>query len=326
MTNLGPVNQIVGLEVICDRSRRTLELKQSAYNQKVLERFRMAESNPTRVPMAPTARLAPNKQRRDGASNNAQFPYREAVGSLMWAVVGTRPDLAYVTNALSQHNENPTARHWGAVKRVLRYLKGTKNSGIVFGPSGSSEIKLEAYSDADYGNDTDGRKSISGYVIYLCGGPISWASRKQRSVARSTMEAEYMAGAGAVSQLIWCRMLLGELGYPQREPSLLNMDNQAAISLAHNTGSQGRAKHIDIQYHFIRDRIASGEIEVRHCPGEDNPADIFTKPLASDKFEKFRDMLGVSASRGSVESERRPTRGASGARAPKDAISGRGAR
>ena len=200
---------------------------------------------------------------------------------------------------LAQFDSNPRIPHLNALKRILCYLKGTTHFKLRLG-STNADINLIGWTDSDWASDVDTRHSIGGFTFEVTGGFVSWLSKKQPTVALSSMEAEYMAGAGCVSQLIWCRMLLTELGFPQRDASILNMDNQSAIALAHNTGSQGRAKHIDIQYHFIRDRIASNEIAVRHCPGEDNPADTFTKPLARDKFEKFRDMLGVSASRGSV--------------------------
>lgn len=302
ITDLGPVRQIVGLEVVRDRENHTLTLRQSAYIRKVLARFGMENSHPVSVPMDPSARL--NKA-PEGASypNMAGCPYRELVGSLMYATVGTRPDISYAVQTLSQFMENPMPAHWSAGKRVLRYLQGTQDWGILYRASSTESTlpTVSGYSDADWGANPDDRKSISGYVFHMAGAPISWASRKQKSVALSSMEAEYMAGSSAASQALWTRMLLEELGFPQRAPTLLQMDNQSALALTRNTGTQGRAKHIAIRYHFIRDHIQTEEITVSHCAGEDNPADIFTKPLARPKFERFREMLGMSALRGSVE-------------------------
>nr|AAZ28935.1 polyprotein [Phanerochaete chrysosporium RP-78] len=298
MTDLGPVRQILGYEVIRERDQRTLMLRQAAYIRKVLDRFNMADSNPVSVPMDPNTRL-----QKTPDAPPPDFPYREAVGSLMYAAVGTRPDISYAVQTLSQFCERPSTAHWTALKRVLRYLKGTAEWGIIYkAPEAqTTPIEVVGYSDADWGANPDDQKSISGYVFLLGGAPVCWASRKQKSVALSSMEAEYMAGSTAASQALWCRMLLEELGFAQPNPTLLYMDNQSALALARNTGTQGRAKHIDIRYHFLRDKISSKEISVAHCPGEDNPADIFTKPLARQKFEHFRAMLGMSASRGSVE-------------------------
>jgi hypothetical protein len=239
----------------------------------------------------------------DDSAPSPNVPYREAVGSLMYAAYGTCPDIAYAVQTLSQFNENPQTSHWAALKRVLRYLRGTTDWGILFSaPEGqSTPIKVVGYSDADWGANPNDCKSITGYAFLLGSAPISWASRKQKSVALSSMEAEYMAAASATSQALWCQMLLKELGFEQSGPTHLKMDNQSALALAHNTGAQGRAKHIDICYHFLRDKIESQEIAVSHYPGEDNLADIFTKALARFKFDKFRKMLGMSVSRGSVD-------------------------
>lgn len=295
MTDLGSVRQIVGIEVIRDRSQRKMMLRQSAYIKKVLDRFRMMECNPVSTPLDLHTQLVAASKDVEAA----RVPYREAVGSLMYAAVGTRPDLAFPVQALSQYCECPTDEHWGAIKRTMRYLRGTLDWGIVFEPSNDSII-LSGYTDADWGANRDDRKSISGQVFYLCGGPIVWASRKQKSVAISTMEAEYMAAADAVSQALWCRTLLAELGFSQDAPTTLHMDNQSAIAFSKNTGSHGRAKHVDIRYHFVRDRISSNEISVVHCAGTENPADVFTKVLSRFKFEDARALLNMSASRGSV--------------------------
>ena len=261
----------------------------------------MDKTNSRHVPMDQNERLIkPDKEMV--FPDMAKIPYREAVGALLYAAVGTRPDISYAVQALSQHCANPTPQHWEALKRVLKYLKGTADWGIRYQANDAEpdELRVIGYSDADWAGDVNDRVSTSGYVFTLAGAPVCWASHKQHSVALSTMEAEYMAGSDAASKAIWCRTLLGELGFPQKSPALLYMDNQSALALARNTGSQGRAKHIDIRYHFIRDRITKGELEVAHCPGETNPADIFTKPLGFPKFEQLRAQLGMSPSRGSV--------------------------
>jgi hypothetical protein len=180
-----------------------------------------------------------------------KFGYANLIGSLMYLAVATRPDIAYSVNKLAQYTSEPRSKHWTAIKRIFRYLKGTKHHGIVYG--GSPEVlddKLNFYCDADWASDHD-RKSISGYVVTIAGGAVAWSSKKQATVAPSTPEAEYIAAAHVAKQVLWHRSLITEIGFDLITPSIIFSDNQSAISIAHHPEFHARTKHIDIATHFL---------------------------------------------------------------------------
>jgi hypothetical protein len=202
----------------------------------------------------------------------------------------TRPDLAYSISQISQFSSNPSTIHESAAKRVLRYLNGTRNFGITF--DGSRGLILEGYSDADWGAGED-RKSISGYVFTLAGGAISWSSKKQATIALSTTEAEYIALTQAAKESIWIQGLLGELGFTAINGNLIYGDNQGSIALAYNPEYHARTKHIDIQYHFIRECVQDGKIALEYCPTADMVADGMTKALAKERHLELLAKMGV---------------------------------
>ena len=177
-----------------------------------------------------------------------------------------------------------------AVKRILRYLSKTIDYGIEYT---RSDGKLEGYSDADWAGDHADRRSTSGYVFQLANGAITWASRKQNSVALSTCEAEYMALSVTTQEVIWLRILLEEMRCEQREPTTIWEDNQGAISTAKNPVFHNRTKHIQIRYHFVREAVADNIIDIRYCSTRDMIADILTKGITRPQFEKLREMMGV---------------------------------
>jgi hypothetical protein len=208
----------------------------------------------------------------------------------MYCMLGTRPDIAYAVGALSQFSSNPGKAHWQAVKRVMRYLQGTKEMCLTY----SAAIKLIGYTDADWGGDHDDRRSTSGYIFLLGDGVISWSSKKQRTVALSSTEAEYMAATQATKEAVWLRNLLFELGYPQHDhPTTIFADNQSCIALAKNPTFHARTKHIDIQHHYVRERLEDGNIELVYCNTNDMVADILTKALSKDKVTSFSQSMGL---------------------------------
>ena len=218
-------------------------------------------------------------------------PYREAIGALNWVAVGTRPDIAFVVGQLAQFMESPGKVHWEAVKRVLRYLKGTKDLRLTYGKRGTRG--LEAFVDAD-GATQEHRRAISGFVITIDGGAVSWMSKKQELVTLSTMEGEYVAATHAAKELLWLRHLIGDVFRLLRQPILLHCDNQSAISLTRSQGQfHARTKHIDIRWHFIKFCIDDGTINIIYCPTEDMTADILTKALSLQKVKKFTVALGL---------------------------------
>jgi hypothetical protein len=202
--------------------------------------------------------------------------YQQIIGSLMYLVTGTRPDLAYTITHLSQFNSSPSITHLTAAKRVLRYLQGTKDKHLVF--PWNNQLKMTAYTDASYGNCLDTRRSFSGYIFQLGNATISWRCRKQRSVATSTCEAEYMALAMTVKHHLWLKRGLQEL-LKQDIPTALFCDSNAAIDVAYNPKLNDRSKHIDVAYHFTREQIDQGNVSVMYVPSEENLADICTKGM-----------------------------------------------
>ena len=196
----------------------------------------------------------------------------------MHAAVMTRPDIAHVVQQVAQFMSDPQPAHCAAVKRILRYLRGTADYQLTFGPS--SDSKVIAYCDADFANDPDTRKSISGYALMFNGGCFTWSSRKQTSVSLSTAEAEYISAVHAAKSVSWLRTLLRELHLISDDPIDLRIDNQSAIALINLDNSVNeRSKHIDVRYHWIRDAVRKGIISPSHIPSELNISDILTKPL-----------------------------------------------
>jgi hypothetical protein len=232
-------------------------------------------------------------------------PYLRAIGSIMYAMLGTRPDIAYAVGVLSQYGSNPGPEHWAALKRVIRYLKGTAHFALQYGGA-ENGLELVGWTDSDWASDLDTRRSIAGFTLDLNGGSISWSSKKQPTVALSTVEAEYMATTQATREAIWLRSLLTDLGSPPTAATIVHADNQGSISLARNPVNHARTKHIDIRYHFIRERIESGEIDLRYVSTADQVADILTKALPKDKHWKLMRLMGlVEGSRRSGSVERR---------------------
>jgi hypothetical protein len=219
-----------------------------------------------------------------------QKRYQSIVGSEMYPMLCTRPDIAYAISQVSQFNSVPTTEHEIVAKRILRYFNGTKDLGIRF--DGASGLRLEAYSDSDWGASED-RRSISGYIFILAGGAISWQSKKQSTVASSSTEGEYMALLQAVKEIIWIQRFLSDIGREAENQDLIKEDNQGAIALAHNPQYHARTKHIDIQYHFVRECVENGKVRLEYCPTMDMVADGLTKALGRDRHHDLAAKMGL---------------------------------
>ena len=217
-------------------------------------------------------------------------PYRELVGSLLYLARCTRPDIAFAVNALSRFSTSPGRPHWTAAKRVLRYLKGSIDRAVVYERGGAPTI--HGFSDADWAGRREDRRSTSGFVFYMANGPVAWNTSTQKSVSLSTHEAETMAASTAASEAIWLNRLLNEIcvGVEFR-PVKLGVDNQATFLAAKNDIVNGKAKHIDIREHFLREKEEQGLILTEKVDGETNPADGFTKPLTRTKHKEFVDVV-----------------------------------
>ncbi|KAJ3475377.1 hypothetical protein NLI96_g11880 [Meripilus lineatus] len=291
ITDLGEIKTFVGLKIERDRPNRLIKISQPHYIDTILHRFGMEKSNPVSTPLDPNVKLLPTPPDLDPATM-ADIPYQTAIGSLMYAAVATRPDISFAVQALSQFNANPSPLHWTAVKHVLRYLKGTQQLGITYGRI--QDIAEEGWTDADWAQCLLDRRSTSGYVFIMAGGAVSWSSKKQQTVALSTMEAEYLALAHATKEAIWLRSLRENLGFEGDGSTQINCNNMSAIAFAHDHQFHARSKHIDIRHHFIREHITSDHICVIHVPTEDNIADILTKPLTRSIHQRHVASLGLS--------------------------------
>jgi len=289
MTDLGPLRNFLGLEIERNRGERTLHLSQSQYIQKILRIHGLERCNPSPTPADPHIRLERPSPEFE-ATAEARRQYQSAVGSLMYAMLGSRPDISYAVSKVSQYNSNPDSTHWTAVKRIFRYLAGTPNRGLCYGIHGQGA----GFTDADWGSGED-RKSIGGYTFMLNGAAICWTSKKQTTVALSSTEAEYMALTQAVKESIWLQAVLQDLraGKHRKEIKTINIDNQGAIALARNPQFHARTKHLDIQYHFVREHVEKQAIVLTYCPTGEMTADIFTKALAQPSFIKHNLNLGL---------------------------------
>ena len=296
MKDLGEVHFCLGIQVIRNREQRTIRISQTKYIEDILKRFGMLECKPIGTPLDVNNRLS-----KDMSPSSAQemedmkgVPYQSAVGSLMYAMLGTRPDIAYAVGAVSQYCSNPGRQHWMAVKRIFRYLKGTVNHAIEYKAGG-----LIGYSDADWAGSLDDRRSTTGYVFLLAGGSVSWSSKKQPTVALSTVEAEYMALSQATKEGIWIRRFLSEVGIgigigaTLTDPTVICSDNQGSIALAKNSVYHARTKHIDIRHHFIREKVQDGDVKVVYCETGKMIADALTKGLPKEKHDCFSDRMGL---------------------------------
>ena len=279
----------LGLQV--ERDHSSLRLHQAPYTVKLLERFGFSRSKSVPTPMTDHELGS-----HDGEPDlELRTLYLQAIGSLLFLANRTRPDIEFAVNLLARFSHNPSQQHWNAVKRVFRYLAGTVNLGIHF-QSNANEPFLVGYSDADFAGDVDQRKSTSGYLFILGGGPISWKSQRQRTVTLSTTEAEYAALTEAVRESNSIRQLLTELGVAVSQPIPILEDNISTISLANNHANHKRSKHIDLRNHYCREQATLGSITIRYVGTDQQAADCLTKPLGPQKWKAVLSQLRLSES------------------------------
>jgi hypothetical protein len=293
MKDLGELRHFLGIQVERDRKNRTLTIHQETYLRTILHRFGMSDCKPVSTPLPPGTKLV--KATNEDRLIDPKL-YQSIVGSLMYAMVSTRPDIAFAVQQLSQFCNKPTATHYQEAKRCLRYLKGTLTAGLTY--YGDDSEYAIGFCDADHGAGED-RKSIMGYLFLMKGGAISWQAKKQSTVAISSTEAEYGALTQASKEFLWFTKLFTELKRPDYGPTILYSDNQGAIALAHNPLYHARTKHIDIQVHFIRECVSNDQIELQYCPTDDMVADVLTKALGREKHWRFMRMIGMETGRAS---------------------------
>lgn len=219
-------------------------------------------------------------------------PYRSVLGTVMWGQLATRPDLSFSVSLLARFQANPGIEHWNALMHVIGYIKNTMDYGLTY--TRGHGLSPHAFVDADYGGCKDTRRSTSGYVFMMAGGPVTWSSKRQATVALSTVEAEYVAMSRCAQQMKWMHSWLDEVDIPHDLPGVIRGDNRGAIALTKNTKDHGKIKHIDIRHHYIRELIHSKTITIDQVSSSDNLADLFTKPLPRDQHHRLLSALNIN--------------------------------
>jgi histone deacetylase 1/2 len=284
LKDLGPLHFFLGVHV--RRTRTGFFLSQERYADEILERAAMSNCTPSATPVDTKPKVSSTAGK---AAPDATF-YRSIAGALQYLTL-TRPDISYAVGQICLHMHAPHDVHWALIKRLLRYLRGTTSHGLVI--RGSSSFDLAAYSDADWAGCPDTRRSTSGFCVYLGDSLVSWSSKRQPIVSRSSAEAEYRSVANAVAECCWLRQLLGELLCPVQKATVVFCDNVSAVYLSANPVHHRRTKHIELDIHFVREKVALGHFRVVHVPTTEQLADIMTKGLPTTSFESFRSSLGI---------------------------------
>ena len=297
LKDLGEAKFCLGIEIAQQSKGKytEIQLSQTGYVRELLERFGMQNCKPVNTPLS-TGSKADDPE--DASIDAESFPYRELVGGLMYLAIGTRPDIAHAVSYLSQFNSDPQQSHWIAAKRVLRYLKGTMSFSLTYNRTG---IPLRGYVDADWGGCPIDRRSYTGFTFVLAGGSISWESRKQRTVALSSTEAEYMALSEAVKESLFLNRFLNEIGFSELSQVDLYCDNQGAAKLARNPVFHNKSKHIDIRYHFVQQSIKEYPIDLKYLRTEEMISDALTKGLPGPKHQFRTKSMGLQQKRVSIK-------------------------
>ena len=292
MTDFGEADTVLGIQIKRNLTEGWLELNQHRYIETVLDRFNMTACRSISVPLESGVKYS----KEQGASNEAEaermqaVPYKEAIGSLMYLMVCTRMDLAAAIGVFSRFMQSPGVDHWEGVKKVLRYLRGTSEKCLRFQRQGG--VTLSGYCDSDFAGCVDTRRSTSGYVFLLSGGAVSWSSKRQPVVVLSTTEAEYIAGTHAAQEALWLKRFLGDLGWEQGRV-LVRCDSTSALRLMKNPEFHARTKHIEVKYHFLREKIEAGELEFKYVGTNLQCADFMTKGLGREKHLGFCRAVGL---------------------------------
>ncbi|XP_019054242.1 PREDICTED: uncharacterized protein LOC109115063 [Nelumbo nucifera] len=283
--DLGELNYFLGIEMnkLQDGS---LHLSQSKYVKDLLQRVHMSQAKGVDTPMPTSLRLS----KVEGEPVVDAITYRSVVGALQYATV-TRPEISYAVNKCCQFMQQPLEPHWKLIKRILRYLAGTVSHGLHL--KATQNLCLYAFSDADWASDIDDRRSTTGFCVYLGENLVSWSSKKQHTISRSSTEAEYRGMAHAVAEVAWIQSLLREMNVTLRKVPLLLCDNLNSILLSANSILHSRTKHMELDIHFVREKVIRKELEVEHVTSTEQVADGLTKPVSSLRFELLKNRLGV---------------------------------
>ena len=295
MKDLGNASFVLGIQIHWNRDRCILGLSQKTYIEKVLKRFGMQNCKPGDTPISKGDKFSLNQCPKNDIEEKEmqKIPYASVVGSLMYAQVCTRPDIAYIVGMLGRYLSNPGLDHWIAAKRVMRYLQKTKHYMLTYRKS--DQLEITGYSDSDFAGCQDSRRSTSGYVYLLAGGAISWKSAKQTLIASSTMAAEFIACYEASNQGIWLRNFVTGLRIVDNieRPLKIFCDNQSAVSYSNNNRSSSKSKHIEIKFLVVKERVQSGKVSIEHIGTNSMVADPLTKGLLPKVFHEHVAQMGI---------------------------------
>lgn len=287
MTDIGKAKTYLGVHIEQDETNGTIILSQKRYFEDVIRKFGMNDCRPAATPMEKGLNL-----KRGDPKNLPNIPYRELIGCLTYATITTRPDICVAVNYFSRFQSYYTNEHFTHAKRILRYLKGTMDMKMVYRKHENAELQV-GFFDADFGNDINDRKSVSGFVFKVFNNTVSWASRKQDTVAHSSTEAELVSLSNGICEANWMAMLLGEMGFPRTKPTIIYEDNKSTQCYAEGSGNSKRLKHIEIKYHSVIDEVEQKRIQLQFKPSGDQLADIMTKGLDRTLFTKHRKDLNL---------------------------------
>jgi len=282
--DLGKLHYFLGLEV--SHTPQGVILSQQKFSKELLTECGYTFKRPTSTPLPLNCKLLPD----EGQLLADPTSYRTLVGKLNF-LTHTRLDLCFSVQYLSQFLQSPRTPHFEALLHTLSYIQGTLTHGILL--KASNHLSLQAFSDSDWAACPTTRRSVTGYLVMLGSSPISWKSKKQSTVSRSSSEAEYWAMAQAASEITWMVRLLEELGVYNLTPVTLNCDNQSALHIARNPVFHERTKHIEIDCHFIRDKVLEGLLQLNYMPTKFQLADVLTKILSSPQFHDLLIKLGM---------------------------------
>ena len=263
-------------------------MTQSKYIRDLLQKTNMLEAKPISSPMNSSCRLSKH------GSDLLLDPsfYRSVVGALHYVTI-THPELSFAVNKVCQFMASLES-HWTAVKRILRYLKGALHARLILYPASlKNHLPLRGFCDSDWASDLDDRRSTSGAAVFVGPNLVSWWSRKQKAVSRSSTEAEYRSLVAATADILWIQTLLLELAVPHSIPIML-CDNSSALQLAHNPVLHARTKHMELNVFFVREKVLTKQLVVQHIPGTDQWEDLLTKPLSSTRFTYLSSKLNVA--------------------------------
>uniref|UniRef100_A0A2N9GQF3 Integrase catalytic domain-containing protein n=1 Tax=Fagus sylvatica TaxID=28930 RepID=A0A2N9GQF3_FAGSY len=297
MKDMGEASYVIGIKIHRDRFQGILGLSQETYINKVLKRFRMNDCSPSVAPIVKGDRFNLNQCPKNDLEREQMknIPYASAVGSLMYAQVYTRPDIAFAVGMLGRYQSDPGLDHWRAAKKVMRYLQGTKDYMLMY--RRTDNLEVIGYSDSDFAGCIDSRKSTSGYIFLMASGAVSWRSAKQTLTATSTMEAEFVSCFEATSHGVWLKSFISRLRIMDSisRPLRIYCDNSAAVFMAKNNKSGSRSKHIDIKYLAIRERIKEKKVVIEHVSTELMIADPLTKGMPPLKFKDHVAKMGLGS-------------------------------